>query len=112
MPGGPLVHDVSALQARQTLSRDPDGDLPLVAGPRPGTHPASGQRVAVYVSRYIDLAASLGREATSVPAFLFCHDMVVGYATEATTGALLRQKLLTCYQRLQEGRRGSKTSGQ
>lgn len=64
------------------------------------------------VSRYIDLAASLGREATSVPAFLFCHDMVVGYATEATTGALLRQKLLTCYQRLQEGRRGSKTSGQ
>jgi thiol-disulfide isomerase/thioredoxin len=55
------------------------------------------------VARYINMAAALGREASSVPAFLFCNDMVVGYATEATTGQLLRRKLLDCYERLKAG---------
>jgi len=50
------------------------------------------------VNLYINMAASLDKVARSVPSFLFCETMMVGYGNEKTTGALLKQKLEACYQ--------------
>ena len=55
------------------------------------------------IQRYIKMATALGQEARSVPAFLFCEEMLVGYATAATTGKVLEHKLVDCHQRLQQG---------
>ncbi len=52
---------------------------------------------------YVDLARSLGQEASAVPGFLFCGEMHVGYESDATTGAMLRARLLECRQRLTSG---------
>lgn len=52
---------------------------------------------------YVDLARSLGQEASAVPGFLFCGEMHVGYESDATTGAMLRARLLECRQRLAGG---------
>lgn len=46
--------------------------------------------------RYVDLAAGLGQEARSVPAFLFCGRMVVGYGSDSDSGAALERDLLAC----------------
>ena len=46
---------------------------------------------------YRDLAASLGAQATSVPGFLFCGRMMVGYDSAASMGRLLEQALLECH---------------
>lgn len=54
-----------------------------------------------HVARYVTMARALGQEATAVPAFFFCQEMLVGYATAETTGEMLRTKLLECYQRWQ-----------
>lgn len=56
-------------------------------------HPAN-------IERYITMAALLGQEARSVPAFLFCEDMLVGFASADTTGHVLKHKLLECHRRL------------
>ena len=45
---------------------------------------------------YLEMAAALGQEARSVPAFVFCGRMLVGFDAEATTGAWLRGRLLAC----------------
>lgn len=45
---------------------------------------------------YHELATSLGQDDSSVPAFLFCGEMMVGFDSEATTGAVLLQRLQTC----------------
>ena len=39
--------------------------------------------------RYIEMARSLGQEARSVPAMLYCGQMIVGYDDNQTTGAFL-----------------------
>lgn len=48
------------------------------------------------VARYRHMAGLLGQEAASVPAFLFCGEMVVGWDSDAATGAYLRQRLDAC----------------
>ncbi len=50
--------------------------------------------------RYAAMARQLGEEAASVPAFLFCGEMVVGWESDATTGAYLRQRLDQCRARM------------
>ena len=45
---------------------------------------------------YISLAEELGEKKFSVPAFMFCEQIVIGYLDEQTTGAHLRNKLLNC----------------
>ncbi len=55
------------------------------------------------VRTYIRMASGLGQEALSVPAFLLCGEMLVGYESPATTGELLRRKLLDCHQRALAG---------
>ncbi len=48
------------------------------------------------VERYQAMAGALGEEATSVPALLLCGEMHVGWDDDATTGAVIRQRLDAC----------------
>ena len=48
------------------------------------------------VRRYQDMARQLGQDAASVPAFLFCGEMHVGWDSDETTGAMLRRRLDEC----------------
>lgn len=53
--------------------------------------------------RYAELAARLGEEAASVPAFLFCGEMITGYDRPGGIGAVLEGRLTACHQRLLAG---------
>jgi hypothetical protein len=50
--------------------------------------------------RYLEMARALDRDARSIPAFLACGNMVVGYDNEAGVGRYLRNLIETCHQRL------------
>ena len=50
------------------------------------------------IQSYINLAALLGREARSVPAFIFCGSMLTGYESKDTTGHTLTNYSSQCYQ--------------
>lgn len=54
------------------------------------------------VQHYINMAARLGNEANSVPAFVFCGNMFTGYESKQTTGRLLNDYLKQCYQFVRE----------
>ena len=47
---------------------------------------------------YVQMAKQLQQAANSVPAFIFCEQMLVGYDTNETTGRELEEKLLACHQ--------------
>jgi thiol-disulfide isomerase/thioredoxin len=49
---------------------------------------------------YYETAQSLGVEAMSVPGFLFCRKVEIGYDTAATTGAYLVKQLEQCRERI------------
>lgn len=53
-----------------------------------------------HVQQYINMAAMLGQEARSVPAFLWCGQMSVGYDNEQGMGQFLLQQLQDCRQQL------------
>ncbi len=55
------------------------------------------------VRRYEAMARALGEEAASVPALLFCGEMHVGWDDDATTGAVIRQRLDDCRARALAG---------
>jgi glutaredoxin len=55
------------------------------------------------VRRYESMARQLGEDAASVPALLFCGEMHVGWDSDATTGALIRQRLDDCRARAVSG---------
>ncbi len=46
------------------------------------------------VRQYVEMAESLGQQAQSVPAFLFCQQMWTGW--DSTTGMALQQALASC----------------
>jgi thiol-disulfide isomerase/thioredoxin len=46
---------------------------------------------------YYDTAQSLGVEALSVPGFVFCRQVLIGYDSAETTGAALIQALESCH---------------
>ena len=48
--------------------------------------------------RYLLMAKQLQQPANSVPGFIFCGQMMVGYDSAETTGQELEQKLLACHQ--------------
>ena len=48
--------------------------------------------------RYLLMAEQLQQPANSVPAFIFCGQMMVGYDRAETTGKELEEKLLACHQ--------------
>lgn len=47
--------------------------------------------------RYQTMAEQLGQSAKSVPAFIYCGQMMVGYDRPETTGQQLEKNLLDCY---------------
>jgi thiol-disulfide isomerase/thioredoxin len=47
---------------------------------------------------YVQMAKQLQQAANSVPAFIFCGQMLVGYDTNDTTGRELEEKLIACHQ--------------
>ena len=56
---------------------------------------------------YYETALSLGTKALSVPGFIFCRQVLIGYDDAQTTGAEIAQALETCHQqRLDAGVRG------
>ncbi len=48
------------------------------------------------VQRYIEMAGMLGRQASSVPGFIFCGEMHTGYDSPGGMGRLLEERLLAC----------------
>ncbi|MCU7905871.1 MAG: hypothetical protein KZQ76_08425 [Candidatus Thiodiazotropha sp. (ex Epidulcina cf. delphinae)] len=56
-----------------------------------------------HVAHYKFLAGRVGGEARSVPAMLFCTQMMVGWESFETTGKRLREGLMDCYARLAAG---------
>jgi len=49
--------------------------------------------------RYVLMAEQLNQPASSVPAFIFCDQIIVGYGDEETTGKELVEKLLACHEK-------------
>jgi len=49
---------------------------------------------------YYETALSLGTKALSVPGFVFCRQVLIGYDTAETTGAEIARAIETCHQRL------------
>lgn len=49
---------------------------------------------------YMNMAAALGQNARSVPAFIFCGMMGVGYDDHSTTGADIKTLLEQCHQQV------------
>jgi thiol-disulfide isomerase/thioredoxin len=56
-----------------------------------------------HLQRYRALAGTLGQEARSVPAILFCGQMMVGWGDEELSGRQLRKALSQCREDLQTG---------
>jgi hypothetical protein len=46
---------------------------------------------------YFETAKSLGTEALSIPGFIFCRQVMIGFDTAATTGAELEKALDACH---------------
>jgi len=59
---------------------------------------------------YYTTAKSLGVEALSVPGFLFCGRVMIGYDRAETTGAELERALLTCHREGRSAAAGTPTS--
>lgn len=57
------------------------------------------------IQQYISMAKSLGQEARSVPAFMWCGNMVVGFDNPDNMGKFIEQELVKCYQWLQSNSR-------
>ncbi len=52
---------------------------------------------------YFNTAKSLGVEALSVPGFIFCREVMIGFDSAATTGAELERALTSCRERRAAG---------
>lgn len=64
------------------------------------------------VPRFIELAARAGQNANSVPAFIFCEQMLTGYDSADGMGALLLRILFECRNRLRAQQADSGTESQ
>ncbi len=73
-----------------------------IPGARPWVelHALELSRQPANVARFEQMARATGQAATSVPAFVFCGEMHVGWRDDATTGAFIRQRLDACRGRL------------
>ncbi len=56
------------------------------------------------VKRYIRMAAGFNEDANSVPAFMFCRKMSVGFSSRKDSGQFLEEHLLDCYRQQQAER--------
>ncbi len=51
---------------------------------------------------YLQMAKELNQPANSVPAFIFCNQMLLGYDNAENTGKQLEEKLLACHKQKNE----------
>lgn len=47
---------------------------------------------------YVQMAEQVNQSANSIPAFIFCNQMIVGYDKAESSGKELEEKLLACHQ--------------
>lgn len=73
-------------------------DIPK-ARPWVKLHALELSRNAENVRLYQTMAQQLGTKAASVPAWLFCGEMHVGWGSDASTGTMLRKRLDVCRER-------------
>lgn len=80
-------------------------DVAAMAAERPWLrlHELEVSRHPDNAARYRAMATALGQEARSVPAFLFCGTMVVGYDQADGIGRYLRGQLDRCHDALRAG---------
>jgi thiol-disulfide isomerase/thioredoxin len=64
------------------------------------------------VKLYIEMAAQLGQQARSVPAFLWCGRMSVGYDNERGMGQILKKQLNDCYQQHTQAKKAASGASQ
>jgi len=62
-----------------------------------------------HVKTYIEMAASFGNDARSVPTFMFCGNLISGYDDKETSGQLLRDYFQACYQFVKDVNPDNKT---
>lgn len=62
------------------------------------------------VKIFVDMSSIFDTIASSVPAFMFCGNMINGYESKETTGQLLKKYLQTCYQFVKENNPENKTA--
>lgn len=79
-------------------------DVLAIAAARPWLrlHPLEISGEPANLALYERLAHQIGAEAVSVPAVIFCGEILVGWDSAATTGVQLRQRLDAC--RARDGR--------
>ncbi|UCE88177.1 MAG: hypothetical protein JSW10_07310 [Pseudomonadota bacterium] len=59
--------------------------------------------------RYLEMAEAVGRDASSVPGFLFCGQMIVGFDELGATTGEIRSQLGACYRNVRQGRSATVT---
>jgi hypothetical protein len=52
------------------------------------------------VALFLSMTNALGQTSPGVPAFMYCGRMVIGFSAAETTGADLREALVTCHERI------------
>jgi len=62
------------------------------------------------IRTYIDMAAMFRDDARSVPAFMFCGNLLSGYESKESSGQLLKSYLQSCYRFAQENNPGNGTA--
>ena len=62
------------------------------------------------VRTYINMSAMFDTEASSVPTFMFCGNLLSGYENKNTSGRLLKSYLQACYQFAKESNPDNKTA--
>lgn len=90
-------HCPHCLEALPFVEKLP-GEFPLLR-----THVLEVSSEPANARLYVELARTLGAEASAVPGFLFCGELHIGYESEAVTGASLRARLAACRDRLSKG---------
>jgi hypothetical protein len=63
------------------------------------SHDVSSARA--HLNQFIDMSARLGETARSVPAFLFCGRMEIGFDRAETTGKMIENALIECHNQAQ-----------
>ncbi|MDP2786542.1 MAG: thioredoxin family protein [Pseudomonadota bacterium] len=107
--GKPQVHLYFfwSLRCPHCLEARPEVEAMARAQPWVVLHSLELSRHRDNVERYIAMAAALGQQAQSVPAFLFCGQMQVGWDSAAITGAALLKGLQDCREQAAGGNAGA-----
>ncbi len=89
-----LLADLPALPGGQAVHRRTRGPESVARG-----QALLGQGQPRQRAFYFETAQALGVEALSVPGFVFCRQIMIGYDSAATTGKQLADALQACHER-------------